>query len=160
YAAVRAKPFSVHVFAVDPASEVLQPHSLSPLAESFPYLSLDATGRSLFGASYGAHLVSVNDVAAGGRVASQTRPVIPVGRHAHAILADRTNRYVFVPCLGTDQVFVFALEDGGLRAGKPVQMKPGTGPRHLVFSADNRFLYVLSELQGSVTTFALDEGGL
>ena len=92
YAAVRAKPFSVHVFAVDPASGALTPHSVSPLAESFPYLSLDRTGRTLFGASYGAHLASVNDVDADGRVASEPRQVIPVGRHAHAIVVDPANR--------------------------------------------------------------------
>src|SRR6185503_20630278 len=48
YAAVRAKPFSVHVFRIDAASGGLSPHSVSPLAESCPYLSLDRTGRSLF----------------------------------------------------------------------------------------------------------------
>ncbi|HEX7953903.1 MAG TPA: beta-propeller fold lactonase family protein, partial [Burkholderiales bacterium] len=37
-----------------------------------------------------------------------------------------------------------------------VLMKPGTGPRHFIFSADNRFAYVLSELRGTVTTYALD----
>jgi 6-phosphogluconolactonase len=160
YAAVRAKPFSVHVFAVDPASGALEPHSVSPLAESFPYLSLDRTGRVLFGASYGGHLISVNEVGGDGGVAAEPRQVIPVGRNAHAILADRTNRFVFVPTLGSDQIFTFALEEGRLHAGKPVQMKPGTGPRHLAFSQDNRFLYVLSELRGSVTTFALDDGRL
>jgi 6-phosphogluconolactonase len=160
YAAVRSKPFSVHVFGIDPASGALTPHSVSPLAESFPYLSLDGTGRLLFGASYGGHLVSVNEVGADGRAAGEPRQVIPVGRNAHAILADRSNRFVFVPCLGTDQIFPFALESGTLRPGKPVQMKAGTGPRHLAFSGDNRFLHVLSELQGSVTTFSLSGGVL
>jgi len=160
YAAVRSKPFSVHVFDIDPASGALTPHSVAPLAESFPYLSLDGTGKVLFGASYGAHLVSVNEVGADGRVAAEPRQVIPVGRNAHAILADRSNRFVFVPCLGTDQIFPFALESGLLRPGNPVQMKAGTGPRHLAFSADNRFLFVLSELLGSVTTFSLSDGVL
>jgi 6-phosphogluconolactonase len=31
-----------------------------------------------------------------------------------------------------------------------------TGPRHFVTSGDNRYVYVLSELQGTVTSFALD----
>jgi 6-phosphogluconolactonase len=131
---------------------------VSPLAEAFPYLSLDRTGRLLFGASYGGHLVSVNEVGSDGRVAAAPRQVIPVGRNAHAILADRSNRFVFVPCLGTDQIFPFALEAGSLRPAKPVQMKAGTGPRHLAFSGDNRFLYVLGELAGSVTTFSLNDG--
>lgn len=160
YAAVRSKPFSVHVFGIDPASGALSPHSVSPLAEGFPYLSVDRTGRLLFGASYSGHVVSVNEVASDGRVAREPLQVIPVGRNAHAILADRTNRFVFVPTLGSDQIFQFALEAGVLRPANPVQMKPGTGPRHLAFSDDNRFLYVLGELTGSVTTFSLKDGFL
>jgi 6-phosphogluconolactonase len=157
YAALRSQPFSVQVFDIDPSSGALKPHSVAPLAESFPYLSLDLTGRFLFGASYGAHLVSVNAVGADGRVASPPLQVIPVGRHAHAILIDRSNRFVFVPCLGTDQIFQFVFE-GGLRSNTPavVQMKPGAGPRHFAISSDNRFVYMLSELQATVTTFALD----
>lgn len=164
YAALRSKPFSVHVLAIDPASGALRPESVSPLAESFPYLSLDRSGRFLFGASYGAGLISVNDVGLDGRVAERPRQVIPVGRNAHAILPDRSNRFVFVPCLGTDQVFQFTFDAAaGLRSNTPavVQMKAGAGPRHFAFSNDNRFVYMLSELQATVTTFSLDgESGL
>ena len=53
FAAVRSKPYSVHTFAIDSGTGALKPSSVSPLAESFPYISLDKTGRFLFGASYG-----------------------------------------------------------------------------------------------------------
>jgi len=35
-------------------------------------------------------------------------------------------------------------------------MKQGTGPRHFIFSPDNRFVYLLSELVATVTTLSLD----
>jgi 6-phosphogluconolactonase len=35
-------------------------------------------------------------------------------------------------------------------------MKPSVGPRHFVISGDNKFLYALSELMATVTTFSLD----
>jgi len=160
YAAVRSRPFSVHAFRIDPASGALASHCVSPLADSCPYLSLDRTGRYLFGASYSGHLVSVNAVEEDGGVAPEPLQVIPVGRNAHAILADRSNRFVFVPCLGTDQIYQFGFEGGTLYPVATTSMKQGSGPRHLAFSADNRFLYVLSELQGSVTTFSLENGRL
>src|SRR6266851_10340614 len=37
-------------------------------------------------------------------------------------------------------------------------MKPALGPRHFITSSDNKFVYVLSELTGSVTTFSLNSG--
>ena len=60
YAAVRSKPYAVHVYAIDPVTGALRPHSVSPLAESFPYIALDKSGRWLLGASYHANLVSLN----------------------------------------------------------------------------------------------------
>lgn len=160
YAAVRSKPFSVHAYAIDPGSGALAPLSVSPLAESFPYISLDKTGRYLFGASYHAHLVSVNAVGRDGRVAAAPLQLIPVGRNAHSIRTDESNRFVYVPTLGSDQIFQFAFDanSGRLSANTPAvaQMQAGTGPRHFVTSADNKFMYVLSELLGTVTSFALD----
>ncbi len=160
YAAVRSQPFSLHAYSIDPGTGALVPLSVSPLAASCPYISLDQTGRFLFGASYHSHLISLNSVAADGRVAAASRQVIQVGRNAHSIRSDESNRYVYVPTLGTDQIFQFAFdaESGRLSANTPavVQLQPGTGPRHFVTSADNRFVYVLSELLAAVTTFALD----
>jgi 6-phosphogluconolactonase len=160
YATVRSKPFTVMTYSIDSASGALRPLATAPLAESFPYISLDNTGRYLFGASYGGHLISVNAVGADGRVAAEPLQVIPVGRNAHSIRVDATNKFVYVPTLGTDQIFqlVFDAKSGRLSSNTPAvfQMKSGAGPRHFVISRDNRFLYALSELQGTVTTFALD----
>ena len=73
--------------------------------------------------------------------ASSQRPesclqTIPTARNAHAIRTDNTNRYAFVPHLGTDQVFQFLFDpkSGRLTANTPplIQLKAGTGPRHLV----------------------------
>ena len=62
-----------------------------PLHESFPYVTFDRSGRFLLGASYGAHLVSVNPVGADGRV-GEPMQVIPTARNAHAIITDNTNQ--------------------------------------------------------------------
>ena len=43
-----------------------------------------------------------------------------------------------------------------IRDSPILQLKQGTGPRHLIVSADNRFVYVLNELTGTVTTLSLD----
>src|SRR5919202_3168170 len=160
-AAVRSKPYRALSYGIDPKSGALEPVGSGPLAESVPYISLDRRGRFLFGASYGANLVSVNPVA-DGRVGEPLQTV-PTARNAHAIRIDNTNRFVFVPHLGTDQVFQFLFdqESGRLTANTPpvLQLQPNTGPRHLVVSADNRFAYLLNELTGTVTTLALDGNG-
>lgn len=158
-AAVRSKPFSAYTYRIDRGTGSLTLVGTGPLAESFPYISLDRTGRFLLGASYGANVVSVNPVGADGRV-GQPLLTIPTARNPHSIRTDATNRFVFVPHLGTDQVFQFLFDDksGRLTANTPpvVQMKAGTGPRHFITSPDNRFVYLLNELTAVVTTLALD----
>ena len=47
YAAARSKPYTVYVYAIDRNTGALTQVSSSPLAESFPYISLDRTGRYL-----------------------------------------------------------------------------------------------------------------
>ncbi len=159
YAAVRSKPFTVITYAIDRKTGELKKLSAGPLAESFPYIRADKTGRFLLGASYGANLVSVNAIGKDGKVA-EPHQVIPTARNAHAIVTDNTNRFVFVPHLGTDQIFQFRFDakSGRLAANTPatVQMKAGSGPRHIVISSDNKFAYLLNELTATVTTLSLD----
>lgn len=160
YAAARSKPYTVFTYAIDAASGALTLLGTAPLAESFPYISLDKTGRYLFGASYGGHLVSVNAVGSDGKVVAGPLQVIPTGRNAHSIRTDNSNRFVYAAHLGTDQIFQFLFDEktGKLTSNTPavVQMKPGSGPRHFITSPDNRFVYLLSEMVGTVTTLSLD----
>src|SRR5262249_1668068 len=158
-AAVRSKPHPAFSYSIDRGSGALTPGGTGPLAETMPYISLDRSGRFPLGASYGANLVSVNPVGGDGR-GGEPLQVVPTARNAHSIRTDNTNRFVFAPHLGTDQVFQFLFDDksGRLTANTPpiLQLKQGTGPRHLVLSPDNRFVYLLNELTGTVTTLALD----
>jgi 6-phosphogluconolactonase len=158
-AAVRSKPYEAYTYAIDRASGALKLVGKGPLAESYPYIAIDRTGRFLLSASYGGHQVGVNPIGADGKVGEPIQ-VIPTARNAHAIRIDHTNKFVFVPHLGTDQMFQFVLDEksGKLSANTPpvVQLKQGTGPRHLIFSSDNKFVYLLNELTATVTTLALD----
>src|SRR5258708_8672913 len=140
-AAVRSKPFQAYSYGIDKSSGALNLVGTGTLAESYPYIALDRTGRFLLGASYGAHQVGVNPVGPDGRVGEPTQ-VIATARNAHAIRTDNTNRFVFVPHLGTDQVFQFLFDEksGRLTANTPpvAHLKQVTGPRHLIVASDNR----------------------
>jgi 6-phosphogluconolactonase len=161
YASIRSKPFAVFTYGIDAKTGALSILDKSPLADSFPYLSVDRTGRNLFGASYGGHLVAVQALGKDGLPTRQAPQVIPTARNAHSIIIDRTNRWVFVPHLGTDQIFQFRFDakSGRLASNTPavVQMKQGSGPRHIILSPDNRHAFLLSEMVATVTTLALDQ---
>src|SRR4029077_5488034 len=69
------------------------------------------------------------------------------------------NRFVYVADLGLDKVLVYKFDaaHGTLAAADAATAKPGTGPRHVAFSSDGKFMYVLGELESTVTVFANDK---
>ncbi len=161
YAVMRSDPFRVATYAINHETGALTQKATAPLPDSMPYVSVDATGRFLFTASYGGDKIAVSPISESGLVETAAIQVIPTGRNAHAILADRTNKFVYVPTLGANQVlqFLFDAATGKLTPNEPaaVKARPGDGPRHLVFAPDNKHLYVLNELTGNVAQFAIDQ---
>ncbi|RMQ80747.1 hypothetical protein ALO95_05387 [Pseudomonas syringae pv. antirrhini] len=160
FAALRSKPYQVLSFSIEPATGHLKPLSQAPLAESLAYLSTDRSGRFLFGASYGADLLSVQPIDAQHRP-SDSIETYKTGMHAHSVRTDPSNRFVYAGNLGVDRVLQYRLEP---KDGKLVPIGEGfvavpdnTGPRHLAFSSDGRFLYVVGEMSGTVTAFLINE---
>ncbi len=161
YAVMRSEPFRVATYAINPETGALMQQATAPLPDSMPYVSVDATGRFLFTASYGGDKIAVSPIGESGLVEAAAIQVVPTGRNAHAILADRTNRFVYVPTLGANRILQFLLDTktGKLTPNEPpaVNARPGDGPRHLVFAPDNKHLYVLNELTGNVGQFSVDQ---
>src|SRR5438876_4404105 len=162
YAVIRSQPTRVLTYAIDPATGALTQKASAPLPDSMPYVSTDHTGRYLFTASYGGDKLAVSPIGENGLAEAEAIQVIATGRNAHAILPDRSNKFVYATTLGANQVlqFVFDSKTGKLTANEPAAVSPeaGHGPRHMAFSPDNKNLYVLNELSGHVTQYAIDAG--
>ena len=135
YATVRTKPYTVVTYAIDRKTGALKQLSKAPLADSFPSICVDKTGRYLLGASYGGHKVSVNAIGKNGKV-SDPRQVIPTALNAHCIIIDKTNRYVPAPHPGTDQILPVPLRredrqvDGEHAADRPDAGREPPAPHH------------------------------
>lgn len=160
YAVIRSQPTRVLTYAIDPATGVLAQKASAPLPDSMPYVSTDRTGRYLFTASYGGDKLAVSPIGENGLVEAEAIQVIATGRNAHAILPDRSNKFVYATTLGANQVLQFTFDSttGKLTANEPPSVSPdaGHGPRHMAISADNKNLYVLNELSGHVAQYAID----
>ena len=142
------------------------------------YISLDRSGKYLLVANYTGGTVAVLPVLADGRIGQATSVVAdegPLGPnkerqekpHAHWIQATAHNRFVYVSDLGLDRVLIYKFDatKGTLSRGESngsdkdffsAKLAPGTGPRHVAFSANGNFMYVLGEMDATVTVFAND----
>lgn len=159
YVGTRGEPKLVAGFAIDQASGRLTYVASGPLADSMAYLATDRTGRFLLGASYPGHKLTVNPIATPGTVLAPQQ-ILTGYPNAHSIVPDASNRHVLAPTLGNDRVNQFAFDPatGRLTPNTPpaVELPAKSGPRHLVYSADERFVYLVSELDGGVRVFGYD----
>ncbi len=131
------------------------------------HLVVDRGGRWVYVANYGSGSVAALPVQPDGSLqeasvfaqhsGSSVNPQRQKGPHAHSTVVSPDNRFLLVADLGLDQVMVYPIEgeSGGLnvREASAVKLAPGSGPRHIVFRPDGKFVYVTCEMSASVTVF-------
>src|SRR5258708_12206758 len=121
YGVVGSQALRVLAYTIDPATGALAQKASAPLPDSMPYVSTDHTGRYLFTASYGGDKLAVSPIGENGLAEAEAIQVIATGRNAHAILPDRSNKFVYATTLGANQVlqFIFDSNTGKLTANEP-----------------------------------------
>jgi 6-phosphogluconolactonase len=148
------------------------------LGEDPCYLSFDKAGKYLLVANYTSGNAVVFPIGADGRLGAATANVRDEGKlaqnkerqegpHAHWIEPSLDDRSVYVADLGLDRVLRYGFDPAnGTLSNAPVQsnwshsvldlsakLAQGTGPRHAAFSSNGVKMYVLGELQSTVTAF-------
>ncbi|GAA5884355.1 hypothetical protein JCM16303_003649 [Sporobolomyces ruberrimus] len=77
--------------------------------------------------------------------------------HPHGAHVDPHHKVVVVPDLGTDDLRILGIKsDGSLEELEPIKLNDGDGPRHVLFSKGGERLYVMNELDNSITVFAVE----
>ncbi|WP_134140874.1 lactonase family protein [Flavobacterium sp. S87F.05.LMB.W.Kidney.N] len=83
--------------------------------------------------------------------------------HVHMVVFSPDKKFVLSNDLGLDKVFIYKYNPNStnemLTLKGSVDVKKGSGPRHLTFSKDGKFVYLVQELDGTLTTFSYDKTG-
>lgn len=81
--------------------------------------------------------------------------------HAHSVYPFGDGSAIIAADLGTDMVMIYRSGDtGSLDPAYPnpsVSMKPGSGPRHIAIHPAGRWIYVINELNSTITRIDFDE---
>ena len=134
------------------------------------HVAVDHTGQCALAANYGSGSIALLPIGDDGRLSapsaciqhhgSSVNPQRQAGPHAHFITTDPANRLALACDLGLDKVLVYHLDPakGALTANEPpaVSIKPGSGPRHLAFHPNGRFVYLINEIASTITVLAYD----
>lgn len=155
---------SVSAFSVTPESGEPTFLNVQPTNGTDPcHVVTDNDGRHVMVANFASGSVGIYPIGQDGTLGnasdfvqhngSSIHPLRQTGPHAHSSVFDPANRFVFVPDLGLDRVIVYRYDtaSGHLTEHSAVEMKPGAGPRHIVFDRVGRFAYIVTELDSTLT---------
>ncbi|MEV6345128.1 lactonase family protein [Actinoplanes sp. NPDC051851] len=156
---------TVTAFSVAPDCSLI-PLAVHPTGGGDPcHLAVTADGRHLVVANYASGSVAVFPLDAAGVPGERSDLLTLAGSgpdaerqaspHAHMVVPDRNGPDVLISDLGSDRVWRARLDPNTGRLGltePAVEAKPGTGPRHLVRSADGALL-LAGELTGSLSWY-------
>ena len=137
------------------------------------HLAVHPGGRWLAVANYASGTAAVLPINPGGTlgplagIAHQTgepgpHPTEQTAPHPHHIPFDPRGNYLLVPDKGLDRTFVYRFDAkrGTLAPGEmpAAASAPGAGPRHAAFHPHLPCVYVINELDSTLSVFAYDAG--
>ena len=160
----------VNAFTIDPENGRIAPLNRQPTGGWNPvHLAFDPTERFLVVCNYGSDTLAVFPLAGdGGLLPYRTLTTVTgtLGPHrfqqrtmcVHHIPLDRSGRFFYVPCKGSDVVVAYRLDTRRrvLVEAARVTARPGAAPRHIDFHPRKPLAYVINELDSTLTTYRQD----
>ena len=161
---------AVSAFHFDAASGALTFINKVPALGDDPcYISLSPDGQNVFVANYSSGGLSALAVQPDGSLAGPVETLTHVGHgpnperqksaHVHMVIPSPDSEFLFATDLGEDRVYAYRCETGSqafpLHPAHPpyTVISSGAGPRHLAFSHDGRFVYLIEEMGEAVVVF-------
>jgi len=146
----------------------------SSLTKSDGPCFISATDKHVFTANYGGGSISVFGIKENGKLTDVMQVIQHIGKssnterqnepHVHQVLVTPDKKYVVANDLGTDMVTVYKYNPTAtskvLVPFDTLTVKPGSGPRHSVFRKDGKKLYLLQEIDGSLSVLEMKNGKL
>ncbi len=86
-------------------------------------------------------------------------PARQKGPHAHCVMFDRAGNRALAVDLGIDRVMIYRFSGGRLKPNTQpfYQTKPGAGPRHIDFHPSHKFVYLINELDSTISALAWND---
>lgn len=167
------RPGGVGAFSINRENGMLTKLNQLPSGGVAPcFVTTDHTGKMVLAANYMTGGVSAYPVKEDGSLGEMTALMTSIGQgpnkerqdgpHAHDVVISSDNKMAYVPDLGLDQLRAYQIdpEKATLAPHDPpfIKQDAGFGPRHLVFSPNGSYAYLMNELKSMLTVFSYDKG--
>jgi 6-phosphogluconolactonase len=137
------------------------------------YITLSPDEHSIFVANYSGGSITQFHRFADGLISNAQQFIQHEGKsvnparqekaHVHGTFFSPNGNYLLTPDLGMDQVNIYPYSSNtslplDISKSKTIISTPGAGPRHIAFSKNGRFIYVMEELTGSISVYNFLKG--
>lgn len=141
-----------------------------PAGQNPCYIITD--GTNVITANYGGGSINVYGLKTDGSLGAEKQLIQHTGSgpdprqasaHAHQVMFSPDKKYVLAVDLGEDKIYTYQYIVNG---EKPLVFKTslstdaGSGPRHLTFSPNGKYVYLVHEFTGKVSVFNYQDGNL
>lgn len=166
---------TITAFSIQPDKKLKELNSAPSEGLNPCHVSVHPSGKMAFISNYTGGSFTAYTLQADGQVnpASYTEQYTGTGpntkrqekAHAHYAEATPDGKYVYVVDLGSDKIMNYVVD---VKTGKltpnPAQpafiAKAGSGPRHFAFGNNGKSIYLLNELDATLTTGSVDNNGV
>ncbi|TWR28193.1 lactonase family protein [Mucilaginibacter achroorhodeus] len=137
------------------------------------YVTVDKGQKNLLVANYSGGNIAVLPLNEDGSIAPAALTIAGDSRklgpnkerqeksHVHTAVLSPDEKQVLYTDLGADQIHIAkykAAKKDQISQGTVISVKPGDGPRHIAFSNDKKFMYLITEMGSSVVVFDYNSG--
>ena len=171
-------PSYVNAFSYDKDKEKLtQIDRIVSGDEGSCYISVDKDDEHILTANYGGGSISVFDIDTNGQLYKMSQLIVFEGKsvdpkrqtksHIHCVEFSPDGKYVFATDLGTDKIYQMEIDYDCKECKKDfvinetvdtIKVPDGSGPRHIVFHTNEKYLYLINELSDTVIVFSYNNG--
>jgi 6-phosphogluconolactonase len=163
----------VSALKFDPASGKLDLINSQQTGSGPAYVAVDKELKNVIISNYGGGTLAVAALNKDGSVGAVTQTIKDEGHsintdrqatpHIHSSMFSPDEKYLLYADLGTDKLNIYRYHASKIPALTPVtpsfvDVKPGNGPRHMTFSADGKYLYLVQEMGATITAYSFDDG--
>lgn len=132
------------------------------------HIQRDAQSRYLTVTSFHGGMIGLFSIAEDGQISekldvqqhegSSQHPERQDRPHPHSSFYSPDGKFILVPDLGLDRIVTYAIDEAGQKLVRcsEANLHPGAGPRHLVFHPSGSIVYVINEIDSTITSLTYD----
>jgi len=163
---------SASAYSFEPKTGKIELINQQPSTGTGPcYISVDKAQKHVFLANYQSGALSVLPVNKDGSLAPAVQTIQDSGHsinknrqegpHVHTAVLSPDEKYLLYTDLGTDKLNIYRYKPGQEKPLSPAEpsafdVVAGHGPRHIAFSPDKKYLYLVTEMGGVIYVYDYD----